>query len=456
MGLNRIVLLAGLMMSVFLVTVPAGTEDRVKNGTSGASYSLDDLYILALDQSETIKIANEEVFIAEKDKSRALSVLVPSITAFGNYSRSGTDQTTDPDVTGETFDITSDTTGWGVRFDQSFTLNGKELIALKISNANIDKSREDLTTVRETYFLRIAEAYYNVLRTQKGVEIARANVKRLEKHRESVSTRLKLDDVTKTDLYRAESELSDAQAKLIEDENRYSLSRSALKYLVNIPDDFVLKLPDTEETGGNLMDIESLKKDGLRMRPEIKSAEISQSVAEKSVRLKKGDRWPVLSIEGQYSKTSSSNDGTMGGTSLEYDQDVSGYMLGAKLTFTLFDGGLRNAEIKQSYARERQAKLSVDETRKKIVLEIQDAFLSVSTQKSRLKSLEDKLKFSRQNYTAVSELFKHGLSNSVDMMDANTLLVSSERELSDAEFGYKLSLLFLKRATGTLLGNYRN
>jgi outer membrane protein len=51
----------------------------------------------------------------------------------------------------------------------------------------------------------------------------------------------------------------------------------------------------------------------------------------------------------------------------------------------------------------------------------------------------------------VSQQFKHGLSNSVDMMDANTLLVSAERELADAEFGFKLSIIRLKRAIGSFL-----
>jgi outer membrane protein len=51
----------------------------------------------------------------------------------------------------------------------------------------------------------------------------------------------------------------------------------------------------------------------------------------------------------------------------------------------------------------------------------------------------------------VSRQFTFGLANSIDVIDANTLLLESERQLNRAQFNYKLFLLALKRATGTLL-----
>ena len=336
-----------------------------------------------------------------------------------------------------------------MRFDQSFTLNGKEISALNISKDHISRREQDLNTTRENLLLDVATAYYNVLRAQKGWEIAKASVQRLEKHKESVNARLKVSDVTLTDMYRAESELSDARAKLIEDKNRFILSKSALRTLVNIPPDFkVMEGPETDAIISETSYGDEPEQGNESNRSELRSAELYRQAAERSVRLAKGDRWPVLSIEGQYAKTNDTNDGTMSDQSLEYDQDVSGFLLGARLTFTLFDGGLRNAQVKQAYARERQARLAVEDLKKKIGLEIQEARLHVETQKSRLVSLRDKLVFAQRNFNAVSEQFRLGFSNSVDMMDANTLLVASEREVSDAEYGYKLAVLKLRRALG--------
>ena len=108
-------------------------------------------------------------------------------------------------------------------------------------------------------------------------------------------------------------------------------------------------------------------------------------------------------------------------------------------------------KLNRPQQKKRQARLGFEFAKKSICLEIENTYLEVKTQKSKLTALSDKLKFSKQNYKAVAEMFKHGLSNSVDMMDANTMLVESERDLSNAGYGYKLALLKLKRVTGTFL-----
>lgn len=451
MTLKRPTLATGLALLVWLLAAWPCSAEGTTPEAAGKAYSLDDLYDLALARAEAVKIARENVVIARKDKTRALSVLIPSVTAFGSYTLSDTDQTTDPVLPSESFDLKTGALGWGLRFDQSFTLNGRELIALDISRDQITRSETDLTTVQERYLLEVATAYFQVLRAAKGLEISKASVARLEKHRDYVAARLKLDDVTKTDMYRAESELSDARAALIADQNRHLRSQAALISLVDLPEHFVLKEPDGPGPEQAAAGVEPLLGQGLALRPEIRSAELDRTVAEKSVDLTKGDRWPVLSIEGQYAWSDETNEGTLGGAALDYDKDISGYSLAAKLSFTLFDGGLKRAETAQARARERQARHALDETKKKVVLDIRDAYLNLSTQKGQLSSLADKLTFARENYRSVSEMYRHGLANSVDMMDANTLLVSSERELSDAQYGYQLAVLALKRATGERL-----
>ncbi|KAF0122194.1 MAG: outer membrane efflux protein, partial [bacterium] len=42
-------------------------------------------------------------------------------------------------------------------------------------------------------------------------------------------------------------------------------------------------------------------------------------------------------------------------------------------------------------------------------------------------------------------------ANSIDVMDANTLLVTAERQFVDAAYNHKLSILRIERVTGRLL-----
>jgi len=54
----------------------------------------------------------------------------------------------------------------------------------------------------------VTSTYYDLLKAKKVVDIARQNVERLTKYRDATSTRLRVGEVTKTTLLRAEAELS--------------------------------------------------------------------------------------------------------------------------------------------------------------------------------------------------------------------------------------------------------
>ena len=128
--------------------------------------------------------------------------------------------------------------------------------------------------------------------------------------------------------------------------------------------------------------------------------------------------------------------------------------MGASLSFPFFEGGLRKAEVQEAKARERQAALHYEDMKKAVEIEVRTAYLDLVTQKGTLQFLSDQFTFAGDNYRAVARQFEFGLSNSLDVLDANTLLVSAERRVASAVYHYRLALLRMKKATGTLMHNH--
>ena len=73
-----------------------------------------------------------------------------------------------------------------------------------------------------------------------------------------------------------------------------------------------------------------------------------------------------------------------------------------------------------------------------------------------MKSLTDQYIFAKENYNSVSKQFDYGLASSLDVLDANTALLDSERQLANVMYLYQFSTLRLKRATGILLSTILN
>jgi outer membrane protein len=423
-----------LSLSIFLlVLIVVNTPVSLHAG----EYSLDDLYRIALERAERIKLSAEDLYIAETGKDKALALLLPRLSAFGSYTKYTTEQYNDMG----TLLQPNSATAWGLRADESLSLSGRELTALGISRNNIVKSRYDLDATKEQYLLNVALAYYDVLRAKKSLDIAESNLERLTKYRNAAEKRLKVGEVTKTVLLRAEGELSGALSDYVKSKNALQLTKSVLARVVGIEGDFQLK--ETAPDDIKISPEASFQEMAYSGRADLKSLEIQKKMAEDQVQFTKGAYWPTLSISGVYAAADQSPD------TLTLVKDSRYGLL--SLNFPFFEGGLTRAQVKEARAREKQSVLTYDDYKKSIGVEVQSAYLDLVTQKGILKYLEDQVVYARDNYNAVSKQFEFGLAQSLDVMDANTLLVTAERNLAGAVYDYQVAILRMKKATGTLL-----
>lgn len=420
--------------SLYLVTILVLMTLNPILADSQTSYSLYDLALLANQQSETIKIAGEDLFIAQQDKQRALSVLIPRATAFGAMTKYKEEDMAAPD-----------TLTMGIKLTQSFTINGKELIAYDVTKDIIEGKELSLESIRAQYLLQVSQAYYNILSAQKFFEIAQADVKRLTTYKNAVKEKLSVGNVTKTDLYRAKAELSKALTEQVKAENRVLQSKASLHNLVIIDENFNLQKEDIIENRNYNFTFDEIKTSALKNRPEIKEANKNLEIAEKTIKFEKSDYWPALSLEAGYKETDIQYDDPI---SVEYD--TKDYYFTGELVFTLYDGGLRSAQIKQARADLRKAKNALSLQKKQIILEARVNFLDNKAAKSALVNLQDELKAAKENFNAVTMQFKYGMADSIDIMDANTLLVSAQRRISDAQYIYYFSVLKILYTKGEL------
>lgn len=417
-------------------------------------YSLADLYRLALDRSETIKIAEEDLYIAVRGKDKARAVFLPTLSAFGYHTRFSDEKRQDgillqPENTNE----------WGLKLDQTFSLSGRELTAYKIAGNAITKSEFDLQAVKEEYLLNVSTQYFTVLRTKKELEISRANVERLKKHRDAAKIRLEVGEVTKTVLLRAEAELAGAQSELIRSDNNLIITLTRLAKTVGISGDYDIKEPISEKDfkapeklladidlymeDCQLSETGCLKETAMSERAEIKALTIQKQMAEDEVKYAKGSYWPSLSLEAKYLRQEDEPT-----TAFGLDERIYG---GLKLDFPFFEGGLRRAEVREANARLRQSEYSLSDLKHEISVEVENVYLILKREAALMNQVQAELAFARENYKSVTKQFQYGLADSIDTIDANTLLVNAERELANAKYTYQLAFINLKRAAGVLL-----
>lgn len=436
----RIVII--FIISLFAVCNVYAEVEQQQAQVGNAAYGLEDLYKLALEKSERIKISVEDTHIAESGKDKALSGMVPRLSGFGSYTRyddskfSSTGAVIQP----------KDSTAWGLRIDRTLSLSGRELTGLELAKENIEKSIHELYSVRETYLLSVASAYYDVLRAKKAVAIAGTNAVRLEKYRDAAQARLKVGELTKTVLLRAQAELSGAQAEIIRADNNLKFALSVLARVAGITGAFDIKetaFSNQFSVISEAASLEVLKQTASAERAEIKAVSMQKKIAEGQVKFVQGAYWPLVTLEGVYLRRNEDPASAFLNKKILYG--------GVRLDFPFYEGGLRKAEVDEAKARARQAELYLLDLKHSIGIEVEGDYRALTTQKEILKSLEEQLTYAKDNFNAVSKQFDFGLANGLDVIDANALFLAVEKQLTDARFNYLLSAERLKRSTGTLL-----
>lgn len=410
----------------------ADTKQADKAKADCPVYSLEDLYRMGLERSESIKIAANQLYVAEKDVDRAFSVLVPSFSAYGGYIRYDAASVIQPESGHE----------YGVKLQQQFTVNGREFIILGAAKDTIKQREYDLDAVSEEYLFTVASAYYDIVNHRKRVEILKENVNRLETHKEAVITQLKLEEVPKTALLRTEAELSGARSDLVQAENLLVFFYATLSRLIELPRTYEIIMPDLNNDfpfDGNL---DKFIATAIDQRSDIKSLEMNVKLADANVDILKSEYWPTLSLEAGYKRQDSDP---------SYLTEKNTIYGAASLNLVLFDWGFRSAGVSQEKARLRSAELQLQAKTKEIALGVEQAYLTIITAQSVIAALKDKLKFSRADYEAVSLQFRVGQADSLDIMDSNTVLLNSERELSEAQYVLALARISLERAQGIFL-----
>lgn len=404
-------------------------------------YTLQELSRTANENAQTIRIAEDDIFIAEQEKNRALSVLTPRATAFGSHTNYKDTSFTSPD-----------TTTVGVKLTQSFTINGKELTAYDVTKKGIDKSRFSLESIRSDYLLQVALSYFETLSAQRLLEIAHADVQRLEAHKNAVKEKLRVGSVTRTDLYRAEAELSRAMSDRVTAQNTLTRNKARIVKLTGIGENFVISDEDITPLDGFNPTLAEIQKTALENRYDIKEAKKNLEISDQTISYEKGDYWPKLNLETGYreSDTSYGSSSLPGGLGEFAATDSEDAYVQAELVFTLYDGGLRRAQIHQAVARKRQAEQALSQTRKEIIQESKEAFSEYETARKVLINLADELTSAQENHKAVEMQYQYGMADIIDMMDANTLLVRAERSISNARYALLQTIYNILHTQGEL------
>jgi outer membrane protein len=313
-----------------------------------------------------------------------------------------------------------------------------------------DLAQVQLAQAEQDLIVRVAQAYFNVLAAADALQSVQGNSRSIAEQLASAKRNFEVGNATITDTREAEARADLARSQQISAENDLLVAKVTLDQLVGrngvAPHPLALPAMLPPVTPSQASDWVTLAESDS---PGIKQARLAVQVAELETERAKAGHLPTLVANATYGRNRQHD--TAGSFAVTGNGSNSGVSL--TLTVPLFAGFAIQNRVRETTALEQKARTDAEGIHNNVVLGTRTAFLGALTQRAQVQALEAAESSSKLALDATQLGYKVGVKVNLDVLNAQSQLYSTQRDLAGARYNYLLSTLKLRQAAGNLTGN---
>jgi outer membrane protein TolC len=287
-------------------------------------------------------------------------------------------------------------------------------------------------------YLQVIEAGSRITAEEAQVQNAKALFgQAVDEFQAGTSPRI---DVTRTgvQLHTEEYNLSVAR-------NNFAVAKLTLGRAIGLPLGQTFDISDQLPYSDiNPPTVEEALKIANNSRSDLRSALDSAKSAAQSLAAVKGERYPVVAVNGSY--------GDQGPT---FGQSHGIFSFQAGVSVPIFTGGRIKGDMTQAEASLRQKKSEAENIRGQIDYDVRTAFLNLNAAKEQVDVAHQNVDLANENVARSKERFAAGVTDSVEVVQSEQSLASANDQYITSLYSHNLAKLALARALGVARTNYQ-
>jgi outer membrane protein len=310
----------------------------------------------------------------------------------------------------------------------------------QIGREGTRQSRADELSTRENVVTAVVDQYLLILRALATRDAANARVALAQRLYEQATELQKTGIGLNIDTVRANVELQNERQNLIDAETLTHTAKYGLAELLDLPRDQDLEVTDHLD----FYDLPKLEKEALlsqalATRPEIRSLNLQQRIAQLTTDSAREQRLPQLDFSGFWLYQGS-----------RFNNGIPAYTYEVSLQFPIFTGG----RIRAEEARAKLEEQRVAEVRRQVEAQIVDEVKSALDQLTAARNSVDVanlgLQLAQEEVAQAQRRFQAGVTTNIEVITAQDELARASDNQIGALYQFNLSRAALARATGTI------
>jgi outer membrane protein len=298
-------------------------------------------------------------------------------------------------------------------------------------------------SIKQQLFIRVAEAYFNMLAANDALELAQAETKAIERQLEQTIQKNEVGLIAITEVHEAQANYDSALASEILAQNDVDNSQESLREITgtyyksvsSLSERLELKLPSP----ANIDDWVNITENN---NLSIQASKLQMDVAMTSIDIKKAGHLPSVEMSAGYS---GGDDDTFA-----FAGESNTSTIGISVTIPIFNGFSTSTEVQSAKYLYQESSHNLEKERRSAIRQARSGYLGVNAAIRSVQARAQSVTSSESALEATQAGADAGTRTIVEVLTSTKNLYSAKRQLLQAKYQYIVNLLKLKQAAGVL------
>lgn len=404
-------------------------------------WTLQDCIDYAMENNITLKKSQLQKQSASEDLKGAKAALLPTLSASTNQSvgyqpwkDTGmsyvTNGTVNTKVDKTSYNGSYSLSGQWTVWNGNRNINTIRLDELSEQQAELS-AQETANSIQE----RIAQLFAQILYLDENVKVNEQMLETSQKNEDRGREMVEVGKMSKADLAQLSAQRANDEYSIVEAKSQLMNYKLQMKQLLEITDEtpFDVAVPEIGEELilAEIPSLQSVYEAALLSRPEIERLQLSVKSSDVSVSIAKAGWMPNVNLTGGVSTSTNSLSGTGWGSQFKSNVNTQ---LGVGVSVPIYDGRSTKTAVNKAKIQQLQAQLNLQDQQKTLYTDIQQYWLNAMTNQQKYKAATSSVESAKQSYDLLSEQFRLGLKNIVELMTGKDNLLSAQQNQLQSKY----------------------
>ncbi len=316
---------------------------------------------------------------------------------------------------------------------------------IKLSELTAQQAEVESEITAKNIEERIVQLYVQILYTNEAIAVSRQSLEASTLNEQRGKTMVEVGKMSKADLAQLTAQRAQDEYNVVAAESLVKNYKFQLKQLLELTEaaDFDIAIP-TYTDAQALEEIPALPlvyAQALEKRPEIKSALLAIQSSEVNMDIARAGKAPTIGISGGFGTNTTSMSDKGWGNQLKTNLDFS---VGATLSIPILDNRQTKTAVNKARLQRENSLLDLKDKQKTIYNTIEKYWIDATTNQSKFKSAKVAVESQQTSYDLLSEQFRLGLKNIVELMTGKTNLVQAQQNELESKYTTIYNIYMLK------------